>query len=360
MVCKQCGTEITEGTAFCPNCGTIIDNEKEYFSAENKEYDSIESILIEKIPLANINKKDALVGDKISKTKRKYAANMIAGKKINPEEIIGLIDGTLFHIGIRGRVFTKNAIYEKFNLFQPLVIKYADIDEVWIEKEKDTSKCFVKTNTGLIWTTQLVGYNNEEFAKMIAQLADYAKKHPDMDVSNITTSKEEDNTFNSKGHLIVTIISSIIFSWNSFVIFYNFSSHVGYFWAICAIIVNFIIICGCRQFVCGIFKKKDDQGKWKWIGWGYFVVLFLIFGLLLGHVPYKTRLANSAKSLVTEILEDNYGSWMNVAKCVKVDNVYKITDHYYRATAYLENGNTLQISISDAEKGSIYVEINSD
>ena len=77
------------------------------------------------------------------------------------------------------------------------------------------------------------------------------------------------------------------------VICHNFSSHVGYFWAICAIVVNFIIICGFRQYVCGIFKKKDNEGVWKWVGWGYFIVLFLVFGLLLGHVPYKERLANS-------------------------------------------------------------------
>lgn len=98
------------------------------------------------------------------------------------------------------------------------------------------------------------------------------------------------------------------------------------------------------------------EGLIGWAGWGYFIVLFLIFGLAIGKVPYKDVLANSATPLVSEILKDNLGNY--AAGCTYVDNVIKITNHIYTATAHLDNGNTLLITISDAEKGNVYVELN--
>lgn len=371
MFCSKCGNEVEDGTAFCPKCGSKIGDtvsvgtssgttgvEKITISAEAKDYDSIESILREKIPLVNSNKKEAFILSELNEKKRKVASNQIAEKKIQKEDILALLDESFFNLGARGHVFTKNAIYERFNLFLPLIIKYSDIETVWIEKGNDKSVCVVKTTTGLEWKTQQSSYNIEEFAKMMVQLADFAKKHPEEIDSNIKTSTEEENTFNTKGNIIVSAVASIIFAWNSYVTVHNFSIRNGYFFAIIGILVNLVIMFAFSQNVMAIFKRKMD-GIYGWIGWGYFAALFLFFGIIIGHVPYKDLLAETAKPVVSQIIENAYGSNMNVAKCVKVDNVYKITDHIYKATAHLDNGATLQISISDADKGNIYVEIDS-
>lgn len=371
MFCSKCGAEVEAGTAFCPKCGAKIgdaasaststseaDIEKITIAAEEKDYDSIESILCEKIPLVNPNKKEAFVLNELTDKKRKVSANQITEKKIKPEEVLALLDETFFNLGARGHVFTKSAIFERFNLFLPLIIKYSDIEEVYLEKQNDKSICVVKTTTGLEWKTQQSSYNIEEFAKMIAQLAAFAKKHPEEIDSNIKTSIEEENSYNTKGNIVVSAVASVIFAWNSYAIVHNFSIHSGYFFAIIGILVNLVIMFAFSQNVMAIFKKKMD-GIYGWIGWGYFAVLFLIFGIVFGHVPYKQLLADTAKPVVSQIIENAYGSYMDVAECVKVDNVYKITDHIYKATAHLDNGTTLQISISDADKGNIYVEIDS-
>lgn len=386
MFCPKCGKEIKEGVSFCPSCGakigesngnvesqqtsTITENnvanknsentktessDTIIVTAENKDYKSIEEILAEKIPLVDANKKEATVGESLNQKKIKVAVKQIASNKIKDADVLAFLDFTLFNIGTRGNIFTKDAVYERVNLFLPIVIKYSDIEEVSIQKEDDKKTCSVKTSTGLVWETSLPSYNIDEFAKMIAQLADFAKKHPEENNPTIKTSTEDENTFNTKGNIIVTLVASAIFAWNSFAICHNFSIHDGYFWAILGIIVNLFIMFAFSANVVGIFKKKMD-GLTGWAGWGFFILLFLIFGIGIGKVPYKNVLADSATPLVSEILKDNLGSY--AASCTYVDNVIKITNHIYTATAHLDNGNTLSITISDAEKGNVYVELN--
>lgn len=95
MFCLKCGNEVEDGTAFCPKCGSKIGDtvsvgtssgttgvEKITISAEAKDYDSIESILREKIPLVNSNKKEAFILNELNEKKRKVASNQIAEKKI--------------------------------------------------------------------------------------------------------------------------------------------------------------------------------------------------------------------------------------------------------------------------------------
>jgi len=50
----------------------------------------------------------------------------------------------------------------------------------------------------------------------------------------------------------------------------------------------------------------------------------------------------NAAELVTKISKQNYGSG---TKCVKVEIDKKVTDELYKATAYLDNGNEMKISI---------------
>ncbi|MBO4508145.1 MAG: zinc-ribbon domain-containing protein [Spirochaetaceae bacterium] len=151
--------------------------------------------------------------------------------------------------------------------------------------------------------------------------------------------------------------ASVIFAWNSYVIFHNFSVHDGYFWAILGIIVNLGILIAYTH--SDFLKKKFPKfGKYlTYIEYGYYAVLLLIFGVILGHVPWKNVLAENATPLVSQILKNIYGDYS--AKCKYVDDVFKVTTNIYRGTAYLDNGNTIGITISDAEEGHIYVELDS-
>ena len=366
MFCTKCGKEIADDASFCPNCGTkrgavtsekkqesVVKDEGTVITAEDKEYASVEEILKERIHLITDKKKTAAFDQEISSRRRSVAAKKIARSKIKGEEILAILDCSLFDTGHIGWVFTKNALYEKMNLFLPIVIKYSDIDEVRMKG----SDCVIKANTGLVLTVGQSFLKMEEYAKLIAQLADFAKKHPDDEAVSVKTSGEFDNTFDQKGSIYYTLAASLVFIWNSYMICHNFSVHNGYVWAIIGIIVNVYIFFKYGVIFAGIFKKTVNDGWWGWTGLIYYIILFLIFGIGIGKVPYEDYLAKAAAPLVTEILEDNYGYYMDIPECVKVDNVYKITDNIYKATAYLENGGELNIAISDAKKGSIYVEI---
>lgn len=392
MYCSKCGNEIPEDSKFCPKCGNQIvvaedktdssnkdkiikeysvqdtENEEKInplagkvsVEIEEKDYESLEDILKEYIPLCILEN-----GSK----KQKKASKFITKNKAKPEEILALIDESLLRNGIKGFAFTKDAIYEKLNFFNPLVIKYCDIEDVWLENFMGSTSCVVKTNTGLLWeiakdssgktTTNIQDFNG--IAELIAQIVVFSKKHPVQSREDLKTSTSEDNTYNVKGALIISIATSVIFAWNSYAIVHNFSVRDGYLFAIIGIVVNLGILFGWDASIVCLFKRifKNKLKKiHKYSGYIYFAILFLIFGLIIGHVPYKKLLAESAKPLVSQIIKNAYGDYMDVAKCARVDDVYKITDHIYKATAYLDNGNKLSITISDADKGNIYVELD--
>ena len=392
MFCSKCGAQIADGEKFCSKCGNqIVETEEKKDSSskeeitreetvkdtedeekinplagkvsveiEEKDYESLEDILKEYIPLCILEN-----GSK----KQKKASKFITKNKAKPEEILALIDESLLRNGIKGFAFTKDAIYEKLNFFNPLVIKYCDIEDVWLENFMGSTSCVVKTNTGLLWeiakdsngktTTNIQDFNG--IAELIAQIVAFTKKHPVQSREDLKTSTSEDNTYNLKGAIIMTIATSVIFAWNSYVIVHNFSVRDGYLFAIIGIVVNLGILFGWDNSVVCLFKKilKNKLKKvQKFSGYIYFGIIFLFFGIIVGHVPYKQLLAESAKPLVSQIIKNAYGDYMDVAKCAKVDDVYKITDHIYKATAYLDNGNKLSITISDADKGNIYVELD--
>lgn len=231
MFCPNCGKEIKDGVSFCPSCGTklgeaaenvanntekndipekVVPSNITIVTAENKDYKSVEEILAERIPLVNSNKKEATVGASLNPKKNKIAAKQIASNKIKDTDVLALLDSTLFNIGTRGNLFTKDAVYERVNLFLPIVLKYSDIEEVSIKKDDDKKTCVIKASTGLVWENSQVSYDIDEFAKMMAQLADFAKKHPEESNSNIKTSTEDENTFNTKGNIIVSLVASVI------------------------------------------------------------------------------------------------------------------------------------------------------
>lgn len=399
MFCVNCGKEIKEGIKFCPECGEKIEgNDKNFeqsktsaslnptseqteenkkgepekvktvITAEDKEFSSIEEIISYYLPLLTQKKKRIFFGNTFSAFKKRTRVKAITTGTVKVSDVVGFVNcdslltvshGTFGEVSL-GWLFTNNAIYQRFLLHVPLVLKYEDIQEVSIQGEENTKYCVLKTDTGFEWyMVSAFIENSNALAQMMAQLSAFAKTHPNDDSKNIKSTREEEaSEYNTKGNIIITAVASAIFAWNCYAIFHNFSYHTGYGWAILGIIVNiFALIIGSITFT-DIFKKKFPKISY-WSGYAYFLVLLLIFGIGLGHVPYKQVLAESAAPLVSQIIENAYGGWItDVAECRYVDNVYKITNHIYKGTAHLDNGNSLGITISDAEKGSIYVELD--
>ena len=415
MYCSKCGNEVVEGTAFCPKCGQEIsgkpksegalagiaktasdvkkkaaekigalnekindvdENEAEEKKREinqsisdDKNWNSISEIIAQKkgCIFKLQGAKNALLGStsfkmrsEISESKAKSLSKKVAQGKIQANDIIAVYDNKN-----EGKiVFTDYAMYATEKMMLPIVVKYSDITEVGTDKE-NTEKAIVRLSNGLEWTITNNNYiDMKALSEIIATLSDFSKKRGEDEKSKgVISSAEQEATSFLK--LIAFVFITAIFSWNCYAIVHNFSIRTGYLWAIIGIIVNIVILYPlagtAAAFVGMITRKPEIEEKLvaKKIIWAFPVILFLFFGIVIGHVPYKQHLADLAAPTVSQILKNAYGDYMDVAKCTKVDNVYKIADHIYKGTAYLDNGNTLQISISDADKGNIYVEIDS-
>ena len=204
---------------------------------------------------------------------------------------------------------------------------------------------------------QISAEKMEKTVEELSASAEMIEKKPEKETASEEPKKGKESTFWKKIDGIGGFIGvSIIFAWNSYVIFHNFSVHDGYFWAILGIIINLAILPVSAH--SDFLKKKFPKfGKYlTFIEYGYFAAILLIFGVILGHVPYKDVLAESATPVVSKILNNIYGDYG--AKCKYVDDVFKVTTNLYRGTAYLDNGNSIGITISDAEDGQIYVELD--
>lgn len=96
-----------------------------------------------------------------------------------------------------------------------------------------------------------------------------------------------------------------------------------------------------------IFLKQKNYYFWGWTA-------SLVLSLFLITALYSNDLEGTACPLVTQILHEQLGSNSATCKVVKLGD--KVSDGFYRATAILDNGNDLPITIED--KGSeIYVRI---
>lgn len=382
MFCQNCGKEIPIGTKFCPNCGAkieqsdSIESEKKSLESEqvskisdsniteeknsekvtedekdiipvfsdNKEWTSVEEILKDKSKEICKIKGSLKLKENISDSKAKKYAMKIGQNKIQPEEILAYYDKI---------VFTKYAMYINENLVTPIIIKYMDIAEVGINKS-DADECIVRLSNGLEWTeTDRYMINMKGFAEMIKNISDFVHKQDEDEKSKtVISSKPEEYQPTLKVQITRLIIYAAIFSWNSYVIFNNFSAHNGIGWAIFGIIVNIVLFVLIYALLDTIIKKSS----YKKLSYIIPIALFFLFGYF-GFTPYKSRLAESATPLVTQILDENFGSYINTAKCQKVINVRKISKGYYSATAILDNNKSLPIYIT-VDDDSIYVEID--
>ena len=89
---------------------------------------------------------------------------------------------------------------------------------------------------------------------------------------------------------------------------------------------------------------------------GLLIFFSVAFGLALANEPsIKTSLESGSVSIVSQIIKEQ--STMNT-RCNKVKIVKELPDDNYQAVAYLDNGNTLNISIK-IKGDQFYVEIPS-
>ncbi|HHO9818470.1 TPA: hypothetical protein ACRZGF_003912, partial [Escherichia coli] len=86
------------------------------------------------------------------------------------------------------------------------------------------------------------------------------------------------------------------------------------------------------------------------------IVASLAWIIFIG-IPHKDEVAleEAACPLVTTILKENNGS--TAPKCMKVTIEDKVTDKFYRATATLDNGNDINITLELTGNSKFYVRV---
>lgn len=400
MFCSKCGKEIADGTKFCPSCGQEIGGKTNSESAftgiakvasearkkaseklgdineklkeanekeDEKEKNKIEPALGEEKDWQSVadiisKKKDgifklqgaknALLGttsfkmrNEISDSKASNLSKKVAQKKIQVSDIVAVYDNKN-----EGKiVFTDYAMYATEKMMLPIVVKYADITEVGINKENE-EQVIVRLSNGLEWTVTNNNYvDMKAFAQIIKIISDFAKNRGEDERSrNIVSSEEQEATPFLK--LIGFVLLTAIFSWNCHAICHNFSAGEGIVWAIIGIVVNIAILYplagGAALFISTVARKPDLAEKLvaKKIIWVFPVILFLLFGLRSCSSP-KSQIAATAE----QIIEEN--SYYEVEK---ITGMKKISKGVYSAIAVLDNGYTLTLTITVKDDGSIY------
>ena len=400
MFCSKCGKEIADGTKFCPSCGQEIGgktnsesaftgiakvaseakkkaseklgdineklkevNEKEDEKEKNKiepalgeekDWQSVEEIISKKKDgiFKLQGAKNALLGtttfkmrNEISDSKAVSLSKKVAQKKIQSSDIVAVYDNKN-----EGKiVFTDYAMYATEKMMLPIVVKYADITEVGVNRE-NAEQAIVRLSNGLEWTVTNNNYvDMKAFAQIIKIISDFVKKRGEDDKSkSIDSSEEQEGTPLLK--LIGFVLLTAIFSWNCHAICHNFSAGEGIVWAIIGIVVNIAILYplagGAALFISTVARKPDLAEKLvaKKIIWAFPVILFLLFGLRSCGSP-KSQIAAAAE----QIIEEN--SYYEVEK---ITGMKKISKGLYSAIAVLDNGYTLTLTITVKDDGSIY------
>ena len=134
-------------------------------------------------------------------------------------------------------------------------------------------------------------------------------------------------------------VSIAIFAWNSFVITRNLSVHDGYIWVAAGVVVNLGILAAVPKMVKDLFPGF----KFPVLGLIVFIPVFII-SMMLGFKSVRYFLANRSVELVNELIQKNYGKDGATCRKVEIDEDYG--DNFYRGTAYLDNGNDLEINIT--------------
>ena len=143
----------------------------------------------------------------------------------------------------------------------------------------------------------------------------------------------------------------MIFSWNCYAIFHNFSVGKSIGWAIVAIIVNLAILyplAGWAALLAETVTRKQGLAEKlvsKKIIWAFPLILLILFGAR-GCSSWKSALAQAVEQTIEE------GSYYEVKKVV---GIKKISKGVYSATAVLDNGHTLSVTVTEKD-GDVYCE----
>ncbi|MBE6354697.1 zinc ribbon domain-containing protein [Treponema sp.] len=155
-------------------------------------------------------------------------------------------------------------------------------------------------------------------------------------------SESEKNEKEKKGFTFdwwEVFVSIAIFAWNSFVITRNLSVHDGYIWVAAGVVINLGILAAVPKMVKDLFPGF----KLPVLGLIVFIPVFII-SMMLGFKSVRYFLANRSVELVNELIQKNYGKDGATCRKVEIDEDYG--DNFYRGTAYLDNGNDLEINIT--------------
>ncbi len=97
-----------------------------------------------------------------------------------------------------------------------------------------------------------------------------------------------------------------------------------------------------------IFLRQKNWYFWSWIG-------TFVLSIVLITELHSDNLEDSACPVVTQIMHESYGNNAASCKVVKIDK--KMTDGFYKATAILDNGNEVGITIEELKDDQIEVRI---
>ena len=81
---------------------------------------------------------------------------------------------------------------------------------------------------------------------------------------------------------------------------------------------------------------------------GIMVAIFtvlLVTGYNMGNYNIESKATAGVNDMLQKNIGDAFGSDFQIAKCVNVKIGTKIDSNTYRATAYLDNGNEMKITI---------------
>lgn len=89
----------------------------------------------------------------------------------------------------------------------------------------------------------------------------------------------------------------------------------------------------------------------------FIVIVALLAGNIFIGIPHQEEVAleEAACPLVTTILKENNGT--TAPKCMKVTIQDKVTDKFYKATATLDNGNDINVTLELTGDRNFYVRV---
>lgn len=105
-----------------------------------------------------------------------------------------------------------------------------------------------------------------------------------------------------------------------------------------------------------LWKRATLLNHKKHYFWGWIIVFIL--SILIGIGGHQAIIEDTALPLVDQILKENLGAGAAKCKAVRIDE--EVSDGFYKATAILDNGNELRITIEERGDNQIYVQIPFD